>query len=381
MFGFLVILLVLLLLLTGMSVWAAGYVFEEQWTGRVRKGILFFDFLAILGLLAGSSLFRGMAWAGPALRLVSIVFMVQFFLCLLVLPIVLLRWGYRRIAAVPMDLERRKLLQKAAVFPAAATAAGFYGGLYEKDHTVERCYSIPVPTGSGLDGCRAAQISDVHLGLFFSLKQLEQLLERIAAAKPDALFITGDLFDDVAQNEAAASLVDRFCVRFPLGIWYCRGNHEHMRGMERIESYLQKTRIHELVNSSVLVKDGAMPLYFAGVDYPMERSQFERLQAAYSKQALAGIPTGAVTILLAHHPNFIDDGAARGVKLILTGHTHGAQIGFFGVPLFPVFKYTRGMYRKGESYGYVHSGNGSWFPYRFGCPPEIAYFRLQEEKG
>ncbi len=172
LFGFLVILLVLLLLLTGMSVWAAGYVFEEQWTGRVRKGILFFDFLAILGLLAGSSLFRGMAWAGPALRLVSIVFMVQFFLCLLVFPIVLLRWGYRRIAAVPMDLERRKLLQKAAVFPAAATAAGFYGGLYEKDHTVERCYSIPVPTGSGLDGCRAAQISDVHLGLFFEASLL-----------------------------------------------------------------------------------------------------------------------------------------------------------------------------------------------------------------
>jgi len=37
----------------------------------------------------------------------------------------------------------------------------------------------------------------------------------------------------------------------------------------------------------------------------------------------------------------------------------------------------RGMVRIGENYGYVHTGNGSWFPLRIGCPPEIAYFRLE----
>ena len=35
------------------------------------------------------------------------------------------------------------------------------------------------------------------------------------------------------------------------------------------------------------------------------------------------------------------------------------------------------MVRIGENYGYVHTGNGSWFPLRIGCPPEIAYFRLE----
>jgi len=33
--------------------------------------------------------------------------------------------------------------------------------------------------------------------------------------------------------------------------------------------------------------------------------------------------------------------------------------------------------RVGGSLGYVHSGNGSWFPCRIGCPPEIAYFTLR----
>ena len=63
--------------------------------------------------------------------------------------------------------------------------------------------------------------------------------------------------------------------------------------------------------------------------------------------------------------------------LTLSSHTHGGQFGILGLPLFPVFKYTRGMVQKGESYGYVHCGNGSWFPCRIGCPPKIAYFNLR----
>ena len=81
--------------------------------------------------------------------------------------------------------------------------------------------------------------------------------------------------------------------------------------------------------------------------------------------------------MLAHHPEFIDDGAERNFALTLTGHTHGSQIGIFGVPLLPVFKYTRGVVKIGDSFGYVHVGNGSWFPFRLGCPPEIAYFTLK----
>jgi len=58
----------------------------------------------------------------------------------------------------------------------------------------------------------------------------------------------------------------------------------------------------------------------------------------------------------------------------------GSQFGILGLPLFPVFKYTRGMVKVGDSTGYVHSGNGSWFPLRIGCPPEIAFFRLEPKK-
>ena len=121
-------------------------------------------------------------------------------------------------------------------------------------------------------------------------------------------------------------------------------------------------------------------LYLAGADYPVDRAHFDEMRRAHAEKAMARVPVGAPFILLGHHPEFIDDGAAHGAALTLTGHTHGSQFGILGLPLFPVFKYTRGMVKVGDSTGYVHSGNGSWFPLRIGCPPEIAFFRLEPKK-
>ena len=107
---------------------------------------------------------------------------------------------------------------------------------------------------------------------------------------------------------------------------------------------------------------------------------FAEARKNFVDRAIEGVPDDAIKILLAHHPEFIDDGAERNFPLTLTGHTHGSQFGIFGVPLFPVFKYTRGIVKHGDSIGYVHVGNGSWFPFRLGCPPEIAYFILRSKE-
>ena len=120
--------------------------------------------------------------------------------------------------------------------------------------------------------------------------------------------------------------------------------------------------------------------WVAGVAYAFARGEtaFRQERQEYLTEALQEVPDTGRTLLLAHHPEFIDDAAGVGIPLTLTGHTHGGQFGLFGMPLLPGFKYTRGMVHIGSSYGYVHSGNGSWFPMRIGCPPEIAYFTLAE---
>ena len=339
-----------------------------------RLTILAIDLVAIGWFVMHAVRYHQISGNAVFLELIVSFILAQLIGSVFVMLAVIIRCLWRRMMAVPVDKSRRRLLRKAAVYPAAATGLSLYGSFVERDSLVERSYDIPVHHLVE-DGYRIAQLSDIHLGSFFSVADLETLLQHAAAAKPNLLAITGDLFDDNAQNHQAARLLDRYVDAFPDGIWYCLGNHEHFRGVTAILEDLAKTRVQVLVNESRQVPSRS--IFLAGVDYPMDRSNFTELSKEYMEEAMEKLPAGAPTVLLAHHPDFIDLSAERAIALTLSGHTHGSQFGIFGLPLFPVFKYTRGMVQIGESYGYVHCGNGSWFPCRIGCPPEIAYFNLR----
>ena len=378
------ILCLILALLLVASGWAVSYLCR----GRLRWGatilLVLVDGLTLAGFALGGR-HPGWHWAdwpylGTLLQVLTVVFMLQVLLVTLVLLVVLGRWLYRRLkrpaSPVPFDASRRRLLQRAALYPALAVGASLYGEAVERRQLVVRHLDIPVADlPSQLQGLRIAQLSDVHLGLFYSLADWRELLERAAAQQPDLLAITGDLFDDDKINVAAAGILEEYVDRFPHGIWFCLGNHEHFRNLRQTLRALQATRVHTLVNSAAPV-EGLAPLWVVGADYPMHRPDFAKDKVKYTTQAFTEVPEGAMTLFLAHHPEFIDDGAAHGAALTLTGHTHGGQFGFWGLPVFPVFKYTRGLVQTGDSYGYVHSGNGSWFPCRIGCPPELAIFTL-----
>ena len=372
-FGIILAGIVLLVLL--LSCWCSRYLARGRARAIICGGLVLFD-VGTAGFLIGNDRLvqRTAGTISAAAAGDIILFMAQLIACVLILLAVLGRWGWRRMMRVPVDASRRRLLKQAAVWPAMATGLSLYGGLYERRHTVERSYTIPLGGNGAVRGWRLAQISDIHLGPFFSVEELQALLEQAAAGEPDMLVITGDLFDDVAQNPAAAELLDCYVDRFPDGIWYCLGNHEYYRGSAQIRRLLAQTRVHALYNGAEQVQ--GREFWVAGVEYAFANGKeaFRQERHEFLNRALAAVPDPKRTLLLAHHPEFIDDAAEAGIPLTLTGHTHGSQFGLLGVPLFPVFKYTRGLVHIGASYGYVHSGNGSWFPMRIGCPPEIAYF-------
>lgn len=321
---------------------------------------------------------KGEAAIGWLIEGITLWYIIQLFMVALLFVIRMGQLVWRKIMGVPVDASRRRIcLETGAAFGLSLTG-GLYGTIVGKDDLVIRDYDVPVADlGDRLAGYRLAQLSDIHLGPFFDLPKLAELVERAAAAKPDMLVITGDLFDDNATTVAAAKLLDGYCEAFPEGIYYCLGNHEYIRSLALVEEALAGTRIKFLKNANQLAVQDTKPLYLAGTAYPMDRANFDSLMQQYTQEAMEGIPEGAVTVLLAHHPEFIDSGAAAGADLVLTGHTHGGQLGFLGIPLVPpVMKYMRGLYKMGKTLGYVHCGNGSWFPFRLGCPPEIAIFKL-----
>ena len=303
--------------------------------------------------------------------------LVVLFLAILFIgvPAVVTSLIYRRI---PVDKNKRRFLQAAALYPAAMAGGGSYGYYYERRQQVKRYYDIKFSQAPELAGLTVAQISDIHLGRFFSVDDLRQLLQLAAADKPDILAVTGDLFDNLQMNPAAVQALDEAVELFPKGIYFCLGNHEIYRDWGRTRSLLQETRVHILEGRAEKVP--GTNLWLAGAEYSFARDDesFMAEKAELTRKAVQDIPEDELshTILLAHHPEFIDDGAELGIPLTLTGHTHGGQFGIWGQPLIAAYKYNRGLIRLGDKLGYVHCGNGSWLPVRVGCPPEIAYFRL-----
>ena len=378
--GFLVIFLLIVLALLSFSVYFLRYLAEERRLRTARIGVALFEIGSVSGLFFLFSTHRTDGWAGLVTLPIILLLVAQMIVLALVVGAVLIRFFLRKVQHAPYDAARRRVLKNAALYPAAGVLLSSYGAFIERNHTVRCDYTIPVPNlPPEADGMVIAQISDVHLGMFFSVEDFDALLAETAAGGADLLAVTGDVFDDERLNARAAEVLAAHVGDFRDGIWYCIGNHEYYHGGRPIVDRMAgEGRVHVVLNSAARVA-GRGALYIAGVDYPFARGDaFYTQKEAYFAAAMTHVPEDAVTVLLAHHPELIDDAAAHGsVPLTLTGHTHGSQFGILGLPLFPVFKDTRGMVRIGDSYGYVHTGNGSWFPLRIGCPPEIAYFRLE----
>lgn len=316
-------------------------------------------------------------WITPFLY-VSFVWIVAEGILLLLFPIL---FAVRKMIHYDNMPTRRTFLQKIVyVAPALAfgvSAQGVYSSRF--DMAVRRleltCKGLP----RQLTGFKIAQISDTHLGPFFSLDRLDDVIALIKQEKPDMVVITGDLIDDLNLVKPAIGKLSQLAALIPYGIYFCWGNHEYFRDIQRIRDELLKSPIHILENSNAPIVVGDTTFYMLGVDYPWADTipeKTEKQQQLLTK-AQTNIPDNAFRILLAHHPDFFSDAFAANIPLTLSGHTHGGQINVFGYPLLPLkYRYMRGLYEDNQNYGYVNVGAGQWFPFRLGCPPEISVFTL-----
>ncbi|QDR83175.1 metallophosphoesterase [Sporomusa termitida] len=280
---------------------------------------------------------------------------------------------------VPGRLTRRQFLQGAvAVVPAVPLAVTAYGVIGGDTNIVVNRYTLAFPQLlPALDGYVIAQISDTHIGSFFGMDKLDRVLAMVKQEKPQLLTLTGDLVDDLDLLSPTMARLTAFHSELSHGIFYCWGNHEYFRDIGRIRQALYASPVTVLENRSQAIGNG---LYLAGVDYPWGRNKAEQeaKRRDFFAQAVRTIPAEAFTVLLAHHPDFLDNAFAANVPLALAGHTHGGQVSVFGVSLLPVqYRYMRGLFRQHGSYGYVSAGTGHWMPLRIGCPAEVSLFTLQ----
>ncbi len=205
------------------------------------------------------------------------------------------------------------------------------------------------------DSLVAVQITDLHLGELLGRGWLENRVAQINALRPDIIFMTGDLLNEVDLVEPMVPVLRQ--LRAPLGVYAVTGNHEFYAGLEPSVQLFERAGFHVLRNSAVEVKPG---LVLAGVDDLTAGRQFNMPDRAIER-ALAGRPAGA-TIFLSHTPWGGDQAARLGAGLMLSGHTHGGQIWPFTYFVRIVYPHVLGRYTVGTMTWFVSRGTGFWGP-------------------
>ena len=193
-----------------------------------------------------------------------------------------------------------------------------------------------------MDGYRIAFVTDIHA---VNDRRLQTVVEELGQRQIDLLLLGGDFVWDRDALDATLALLTQ--VVSTDGIFGIEGNHDHY---ETLFAAMEAHGITPLSNSGVYVREG---FYLAGVEDLWNRNPDVAT-------AIAGAGQDSFVLLLAHNPDVSMQQDTTGVDLILSGHTHGGQLNFFG--LWSLGLDTRVISDYGERF------QGGWATSRDGTP-------------
>jgi predicted MPP superfamily phosphohydrolase len=272
--------------------------------------------------------------------------------------------------------------------PFALAAFGVFQSSWTREEVVSM--RLDVPAGPELAPHRASlqvgegrplrivQITYPHLGPFMSVERLRRICQRAVEREPDLILLTGDLMtmeshDVVVVTEALAPLAAA-----KGRVFACHGNHDH-EARRVVEQAYAAHDITLLVDEDTVVQTEAGAVQIVGLDF-VWRGREAHIMTTLDEHPREG---DALRVVLLHDPGgfkFIPDGDA---DLVLSGHTHGGQLGLLslglqttvlrGVTTLP----DHGPWAKGRNRLYVHRAQGHYgYPVRLGVPAEQSLLQV-----
>ena len=222
---------------------------------------------------------------------------------------------------------------------------------------------------------RIVQLTDMHIGPWTGPMLLQQVIDKINAAKPDIVVVTGDLVDGHgAKHEEDAKKLRT--IKAPLGVFAVTGNHDYYDDVDDSIRFMKKSGM-KVLYTEVAEAGGIM---IAGADdrdhlihkaWGLSRSEVMVLSREKEQKK-------KFLLLLRHRP-VIEEGTEGHFDLQLSGHTHGGQL--FPLPgsRHKIGGHSQGL-KKLKNGGYIYVSNGAGFvgaPLRYMAPPEITVFDLE----
>lgn len=297
----------------------------------------------------------------------------------------------------PEPIPRSEFLMKAglvvASLPLASLSYGIISGAY--DYRVKRQVLYLENLPKSFEGIKLGHISDIHSGSFYNKKAVRGGIEMLLQEKPDFIFFTGDLVNNVTSE--ISEYLDIFSkVKAPLGVYSILGNHDYGDYFRWPNAQAKKKNLEDmllthknlgwdlLMNENRRLKIDGDEIGILGVEnWGVGRfPKYGRMDLAIKNTA--DLP---VKLLLSHDPahwrgQVLDEYPQ--VDAMFSGHTHGMQFGirtahFQWSPVQYLHKEWAGLYKEKRQQLYVNVGYGFLgYPGRVGILPEITIFELRK---
>lgn len=217
---------------------------------------------------------------------------------------------------------------------------------------------------------RIIHLSDLHITQ--ARPVYDELVEEVNRETADFLFCTGDLVESNAGLEIARSYLSR--IRTGTHRFAVLGNHDSAASLDRaaIARVYAECGFTLLVNSQAEVLANGKRCQVIGLSSWEENDP----------PSPSGLDESAdLRLILAHEPIRFDNMPPHSQPVsMFSGHTHGGQITFFGVPILVPSgsgPYVEGKYQRGADTLFVSRGVGnSIIDLRLFAQPQIGVISL-----
>ncbi|MFJ7667520.1 metallophosphoesterase [Lysinibacillus sp. NPDC097195] len=252
-----------------------------------------------------------------------------------------------------------------------------YAFKIEPNRLVVHSYDLHGNKGQAL---KVVQLSDIQVSETYTVKQLQDLVNKVNELSPDIIVFTGDLFENFAAFQHKQDVTDKLSqLTATVGKYAIWGNRDYGGGAFKIYEDVLSNAGFTLLNNSGVAVDvlNGKKLFIGGLDDGLlGNPDVDELVATMNDNF-------DYKMVLMHEPDMADLLKDTSVNLLLAGHSHGGQI---RIPFIKTKttalaeKYYDGFYTINNSTGmqlYVNTGIGtSRIAARFMVPPEISVFNI-----
>lgn len=225
---------------------------------------------------------------------------------------------------------------------------------------------------------RIVQITDPHLGPFMSVERLRRICQRAVDRQPDLILITGDLMTMESHDVDVVTRALEPLRAYPGRVFAAHGNHDH-EAREVVRRAYARNGVRLLVDEATTVDTEAGRVQILGMDFVWRERQRHMAEVCRRHPR----EPGAARIVLLHDPGAFKHLPAGEGDLVLSGHTHGGQVGLLSLGLRGTFLSLvssipdHGPWARGRDRLYVHRAQGHYgFPIRLGVPAEQSLLRV-----